>query len=182
MLTIYRRHNPQRCKSNSWTQIRCKCPIWVYGHDPNGRRVQKSLKLKDWNRATDFIRRWETEGSAPKTTRITLTEWQERFLQDAEARHLNTETIRKYKLLFKQLLAFAKDKGIQYVNEIDLGTLTDFRLTWKDGALSASKLERLRSVFKFALSRKWTTENPALDLKAPRIKQTPTLPFTDDEM
>jgi site-specific recombinase XerD len=156
----------------------------VYGHDPSGKRVQKSLKLRDWNRATDYVRRWDAEGDQPvKPVRTTLADLQQKFLQDADARHLNTETIRKYKLLFRQLEAFATDKGIQFVDEFDLPLLTDFRTSWSDKALSASKkLERLRSVFAFALSRKWITENPARELKAPKVKLSPTLPFNAQEM
>jgi integrase/recombinase XerD len=37
-------------------------------------------------------------------------------------------------------------------------------------------------VLKFALRRKWITENPAIELDAPTVKQKPTLPFSDDEM
>jgi len=38
---------------------------------------------------------------------------------------------------------------------------------------SAKKLERLRAFFRFAQKRKWVTENPALDLKAPKITLCP---------
>lgn len=140
--------------------------------------------MRDWNRAVDYVRRWETQGEQPtKPTRTTLEDLQKKFLQDADARHLNPETIRKYKLLFRQLEVFAADKGIQYVNQFDLALVTDFRTSWKDGPLSASKkLERLRTVFAFALSRKWMTENPAQDLKAPKVKPNPTLPFSEQEM
>jgi site-specific recombinase XerD len=140
--------------------------------------------MRDWNRATDYVRRWESEGNQPaKPVRTTLEDLQEKFLQDAKARHLNYETVRKYELLFRQLQEFATDKGIHFVNEFDLPLLTDFRTSWSDGALSASKkLERLRSIFGFAMSRKWITENPARELKAPTVKPNPTLPFSDPEI
>jgi site-specific recombinase XerD len=35
---------------------------------------------------------------------------------------------------------------------------------------------------KFALRRKWIDENPALDLTSPKIKLSPTLPFSGEEM
>jgi site-specific recombinase XerD len=40
----------------------------------------------------------------------------------------------------------------------------------------------LRAFFRFAQKRKWLTENPALDLKAPKITLCPTLPFGREEM
>lgn len=91
--------------------------------------------------------------------------------------------MRMYKLLFRQLLAFAADRGITQAASLDLTTLTEFRAGWKIGALTASKkLERLRSIFKFALQRKMVAENYALGLTAPEVKQAPTLPFPKDEM
>jgi site-specific recombinase XerD len=44
------------------------------------------------------------------------------------------------------------------------------------------KVERIRGILKFALRRKWITENAALDLDLPEVRENPTLPFTDDEM
>lgn len=49
--------------------------------------------------------------------------------------------------------------------------------------MSASKkLERLRSVLKFALRRKWVKENGAEELDSPKLKPAPTLPFSEKEM
>jgi site-specific recombinase XerD len=48
-------------------------------------------------------------------------------------------------------------------------------------AFASKKLERLRSILKFALRRKWITDNPASELDSPRLRPTPTLPFTQEE-
>ena len=104
-------------------------------------------------------------------------------MQDAEARHLADGTKRKYRVIFQQLNQFAEKKGVQYVNQIDVVFLSDFRATWKNNPLTATKkLEQLRGICKFALSRKWLADNPALLLQRPKVRQTPTLPFSDDEM
>jgi site-specific recombinase XerD len=163
---------------------RCKCPIWVYGIDNDGKQVRESLKLRDWNRAQERVRRWDVEGREPKkASRVTIQEWRDKFLQNTESEHLSSETVRKYKRLFKQLESFTHSKGIGFVNELDLPMLDEFRATWKDAALSASKkLERMRGIFKFALSREWIGKNPALHLKSPKVKQNPTLPFKTEEM
>jgi integrase/recombinase XerD len=85
-------------------------------------------------------------------------------------------------LLFKQLGAFATNKGLRYVDQLDLSVLTAFRSTSKDEALSSSKkLERLRSVLKFALRRKWVKENAADELDSPKLRPSPKLPFPADE-
>ena len=93
------------------------------------------------------------------------------------------ETIRKYEQLFKQLNEFAFDKGIRFVSEFDLPLLEEFRSTWPDGDLSRQKKqERLRTIFKYAHSRKMIEHNPALELGKVVVKPIQVVPFTDDEM
>ena len=183
MLVIYRRHNPQKCRFTSRSEYRCKCPIWVTG-TKDGHRIREALKLRDWNRAQDLVRVWDVDGTRPKTkNRATIEEWRDQFLKDAEARNLSAGTLRLYKLLFRQLLEFTQDRGIKFVNDLELDALTEFRAGWNIGALSASKkLERLRGIFKFALQRKMVEENYAVSLVGPKLKQNPTLPFPKDDM
>jgi integrase/recombinase XerD len=186
MLTIWRRHNPAKCKFTARTEQKCRCVIWMTGTLPSGEKVRESTRLRDWTRAETISRQREVQGKFKQSARVTLKEWKTSYLQDAESpsgRNLNAETLRKYKLLFKQLDEFATDNGLRFVNQLDLETLTAFRSTWKIGPLSAQKkLERLRSVLKFALRRKWIEENAAVDLVPPKVKQSPTLPFSSTEM
>ena len=73
--------------------------------------------------------------------------------------------------------------SLQFTNQIALPALSDFRALWKDGPLSgAKKLERLRAVGRFFLDRGWWRENLALKLKRPKVKETPTMPYTHKEM
>jgi site-specific recombinase XerD len=43
-------------------------------------------------------------------------------------------------------------------------------------------MERLRAFMRFAEKRKWIDSNPAVDLKAPKVPNKPTLPYTREEM
>jgi integrase/recombinase XerD len=107
----------------------------------------------------------------------------EQFLADVEARKLHESTTRKYKVFKRQMEEFAKKKGLIFLEEFDLPTMSQFRSEWKDGQRSsAKKLERLRAFFTFARKRKWIPENPASDLKAPKITLCPTMPFSREEM
>jgi len=142
------------------------------------------LKLRDCTRAQE-LGAGDVDGELPKKKhRATVAEWKQAFLADAgSGRSLNEETIRKYRHLFKQLELFAEKKSIRFVEELGVSELTDFRGTWTDAALSSSKkLERLRSIYRFAVDRNWTDTNFALKLKFPRAKDAPTLPFTEEEM
>ena len=187
MLTLWRRHNPAKCKLKGRQEWKCRCTIWISGVDDAGNRIKETTKLRDRTKAENLARHWDNTGAKPvQTLRVTIEEWKTAFLADATApagKNLNRETVRKYKQLFKQIDDFAQAEGYKFVNQLDLTALTALRATWKDGPLSASKkLERLRSTLKFALRRKWINENAALDLDSPTIKPKQTQPFTEDEM
>jgi len=104
-------------------------------------------------------------------------------MADAEARRLNQATLYKYRLLFRHLDKFAESSKLDFLDQLDLDTLGTFRATWTEGPrTSLKKLERLRAFMRFAEKRKWIDGNPAIDLKAPKVPNKPTLPFTREEM
>src|SRR5215472_3391585 len=104
MLTIYRRHR-KCCKhrSKGRKHRHCQCPIWVDG-SLSGKELRESLKLRDWQKALERIREWEIEDRRnSRPARKPLSDcWQE-FPIDVEARKLHDSTIRKYKLLRRQM-------------------------------------------------------------------------------
>jgi site-specific recombinase XerD len=118
-----------------------------------------------------------------RPVRKTLSEcWQE-FLIDVEARKLHHSTVRKYKLLRRQMEEYAEHIALRFIDEFELSGVSMFRATWKDGPRSsAKKLERMRAFFKFAEQRDWIRKNPAAKLKAPKVTLCPTLPFSSEEV
>jgi site-specific recombinase XerD len=126
---------------------------------------------------------WEADGRRTEESRKKIAEAWEDFLADVNARNLSSGTVRKYELLRRQLEAFAQGRGFRFLNELDLHAVTQFRNGWEDGPRSSTKkLERLRSFLRFAQKRKWIEENPATDLKSPKIQLRQTMPFTRVEM
>ena len=92
-------------------------------------------------------------------------------------------TIYKYELLSRQMAKFATDQGIRFLRELDLPMLRKFRATWPNENLGAlKKLEYLRAFFRFAHESRWLEENPARELESPKVKQSPTMPFTPEQM
>jgi integrase/recombinase XerD len=108
----------------------------------------------------------------------------QKFLDDAQARHLGWQTVKKYRhLLEKRLLSWCESKGFRHLKQIDVDALRSFRGTWQDGALYASKnVERLRAFFRFCHQAGWIATNPALAVKPPKVHVRPTLPFSADEI
>src|ERR1700687_6505312 len=93
------------------------------------------------------------------------------------------QTIRKYKLLERQLKVYGEERGLKMLAQFDLDTRSKFRATWKDGPWTAGKkLERLRAFFRFAHDRQWVESNPATRIKLPKVSICPTMPLTREEM
>ena len=184
MLTIYRRHRKScKHKAKGRKHRNCACPIWVDGF-LSGKEIRESLKVRDWRKAQETVREWETEdrrGARPM--RRSLAECWQQFLVDIAARKLHESTIRKYKLLQRLMTLYAEKNGLNFIDEFDLSAIGTFRSAWKDGPRSsAKKLERMRAFFRFAQKRNWIVNNPATDLKSPKVTLCPTLPFSNEDM
>jgi len=191
MLTVYRRHTEAKCSSTDsqhCTDKRRPCPIWARGTTEAGTYVRQPLKTRDWAKAQDRARDLEATGRIPtpapaNVQRVTIEMLKDHVIRNKQTENLAYGTIKKYKTIFRELVEFAKIKGIRYVDELDLVTLQDFRNTWKVQSLAKSiKQGNLQSILKFALTQKWITENPATSLGKIKVHRTQQLPFTDDEM
>jgi integrase/recombinase XerD len=88
-----------------------------------------------------------------------------------------------YRHFGRQLQAFADQRSLKYLADLDLDKLTDFRASWPNRNVGAlKKFELLRTVFAFCFKRHWIGDNPATDLEKPKAVGRPTLPFSRDEM
>lgn len=185
MLTIYRRHRKDcEHRSEGRKYRRCRCPIWVDG-GVGGKEIRESLRTRNWQKAQDVVREWEAQEVKPQLTHepLSIQTANENFLADARARNLSESTLYKYRFLFKQIEDFAQRHGLRYLRELELPVLDEFRSEWKDGPRSRlKKLERLRAFLRFCERRKWIDSNPAIELKAPRIQNRPTMLFTQTEI
>ena len=181
MLTLFRRHLetcPHRDKGR--LHRHCKCPLHAQGV-LRGEKIRRALNLTSWEAGQDRIRDWEL--GIVHENAITIADAKKQFLDDAAARKLSGESLKKYRGLLGQLETFGSKRGLRYVRQLDLQALREFRNSWKDGAISGKKkLERLRSFFRFALQSNWVKQNPVLAMRSPKVTQPPTLPFSKDEV
>jgi len=102
----------------------------------DSKRTLRSLHTRNWELGQKKVLALETSGDK---TRKTTQDATDSFVRDAEARGLRAPSVYKYKLLFKQLNAFAEDKGFVHVDELDLDALRSFRESWKNKNYSAKK-------------------------------------------
>ena len=202
MITVYRRHR-ENCPRRDEPEFRihvendlffrkgeiqkgqkqCSCVLWMDGFLDN-KEIRASLRTRSWDTARDAVRAMMAPKKSPTDdARISVADATDKFLADAAARGLNECTIAKYKLLFRGLKDFTARRGIAYLDEISLDILSAFRVEWKLGPrTSLKKLERLRAFLGFAERRKWICDNPARELKAPKVTLCPTMPFTSEEI
>ncbi|MBA2603348.1 MAG: tyrosine-type recombinase/integrase [Acidobacteria bacterium] len=185
MLNLYRRHQPP-CRYASRRYRNCNCPIWVQG-SLRGEYIRRALDLRSWSAATDLARDWEAAGEigvVKKPDIPTIAEAVERFLADVKAQQLSGETIRKYEnLLNRRFLPWCESKGLRYLKQLGVEEMRQFRAGWTDSANYATKnLERLRAFFRFCMHDDWIARNPARAVKAPKVTDTPTLPFSRAEI
>lgn len=185
-LTIYRRHKktcPNFNKARREKQRACNCQFWVDGILA-GREIRLSLGTRDSKKANQKVHEWESkERVIERGTAVSVADAWTSMIADLEARKLSHETIRKYKLLERQMRAYGDERGLTLLAQFDLDTLSRFRATWNDGPRTAGKkLERLRAFFRFAHDRQWIENNPATRIKLPKVSIRPTMPLTHQEM
>jgi hypothetical protein len=122
MLTIYRRH-VKGCahKHEGRKYRRCRCPIWADG-SLNGVEIREALDLRDWEKGQQRIREWEAAGRPTvEAEEVTIAQACQAFENDAKARGLREPTLKKYRVLFKQIQAFARAEGLRFIKEMRIG-------------------------------------------------------------
>jgi integrase len=152
-----------------------------------GEYIRRALNLRSWSAATDLVRDWEAAGEigvVKKPDIPTIAEAIDKFFADLRAQRLSGETIRKYdNLVNKRFLAWCGSKGFRYLKQLGVEEMRQFRAGWTDSALYATKNpERLRAFFRFCMHDEWISRNPARSVKAPKVTDKPTLPFSRSEM
>jgi hypothetical protein len=183
-LRLIRRHLKD-CPHTSTRYRRCRCPIHVYG-TLAGEKIRKALDQTSWDAASDLITAWTAAGEigVVKAEVPTVPEAVGKYIADCEARKLGWEAMRKYRhLLEDRFLPWAEHRGLRTIKQVSVDGLRQFRQTWTDSSNYATKnLERLRAFFRFCHQAGWIKDNPAKAVKPPKVTQTPTLPFSRDEM
>jgi len=166
MLSVYTRHHPdcKNARDKAWR--RCSCPKWIWGSlngkfIRQSARTHRWEEAEEFRR--QFIEglppapareaKPATAASAdgqdsrdpsaealPPTTkkpRVTIKTAVNAYLADAVSRNVAEATLDKLATIFrKQFLAWTQVQGFEFIDEIDLDALLNFRNTWSDKALA----------------------------------------------
>ena len=112
-----------------------------------------------------------------------LSEATDAYLRDMEARHLRTNTLKRYISLFRAWQAYASGKGLSELTDFDQAEMRAWRESWicKPGT-QRLRLGQLRAFFTYAVDAGWVQVSPMLKLKAPRTPIRPKMPLSTDEV
>lgn len=184
-LSLYRRHTKQCGHGNDRRYRRCSCSIWVEG-TLGSEYVRRSLNLTSFEAAEELIREWNRAGKigAEGRPKLGVREAVEKFLADARARSLAPATVDLYSnFLRKHFASWCEREKVDELRSIDIAVVRRYRESWTWApATSARRLERLRTFFAFCLDSGWIEKNPAKVLKPPKVKSSPKMPFTEEEI
>lgn len=185
MLILYRRHRPD-CKhrNRGRNYLRCACPLWCDG-ELDGGRFRRSLGTTDIEEAKQRLRMLETGPVIQEMEAFepTVEDLRRAFLGDLEARKMKPATVKRYRTLLGEMEMFAEAHQARQLARWTPELARRFRESWRAERLGAvKKLERLKTVLRFAVDQGWLSSSPAATLKPPRVQQKPTLPFTELEM
>jgi len=199
MLTIYRRHledipsDPpvQRClgalkaKGMRSAEIRafrkCSCPLWIIGTDPRGEYHRHTLNTNSWQVAEEAKRNIELGVKEVERIEIptALDSWKAALLS---AKRGERTVKQVHGAMTQSLAAWCAENGYVYLDKLTLPVLDKWVGSWDYASTThRGRIDLARSFFKFCVSRKWVTENPAKGLIKPEEDLEPTLPFTEDE-
>ena len=181
-MTLYRRHlRACRHRNKRRSHIGCQCPIWVDGI-LNGSRYHKTLKTTAWEKALRKLAALESVGEDRTSKTITgaAAAWDDYLI----AQKLRGSTLRKYRRVKRQFSTWCASEGYMLLNQITVEVLDSYRATRKKiaASTSAKELEILRALFAFCIRRRWCVENPAKQIKAPRIPPNEVVPYTREEI
>ena len=178
MLFVYSRHTPDCAHKDELKYRRCRCPKWIDGY-VDGKRVRQSAKTRSWEQAERKARLLEdaSDPAKPPQPKVTtIADAVDVFMADERGRDLSKETTKQSKTLFeKQLLPWAKHRGLNRLRDLTVAELVNFRATWKNNGLTANrKLSRLVGFFAFCIQNGWLNENPAMKVKRSAPTSLPT--------
>jgi hypothetical protein len=75
--------------------------------------------MRNWQMAHEKMVRWEADGKMSEESKKSIeSAWLDYFVT-AHSRNLSSETIRKYKLLRNQMIAFAQHHGLRFLDQFD---------------------------------------------------------------
>lgn len=183
-LHLYRRHRVS-CPHRARTWRRCACPIYATG-TLGGTTVRLSLDQTDWDAATAVIAGWTRAGrvtSSDPSAQHTIEQAIADFQADQRTEGLQPETRRRHDRYLRFLQAWCDTNRYALLSDLTLDRVTAFRQRWPWAPNTKSVAQQgYGAFFNWCVARKRLEENPLTHMKPIKVPDTPTLPFTVDQV
>jgi site-specific recombinase XerD len=158
--------------------------MWCEG-TVEGKYERHSLNTRSWERAEEMKRDLEDRKTAsePKEPDITVGHAAAKYYESCEQRRLSPNTLKKYRTVRDTVTGFARENGIAAVKDFTPDLVRELVKRRSLSALTAAKeIERLRTFFRFCEESEWIPKNPARNVRPPKARQNPRLPFSAEEV
>jgi site-specific recombinase XerD len=150
---------------------------------PDGKRIRKSLGLKDWQAAQRRARDMEADGITTAGGAITIENAIKAFELDAETT-VKPSTLKQYKIILGRLKKFAEQHGFVFLKQLDVVQVRDFRNSWTSYSprTAGKHIERLKRFFRWCVENRWLDVSPAGPLKSPKVGESDVVPFSEEQV
>jgi hypothetical protein len=146
LLTVYTRHYPPYPQTDH-NYRRCHCPKWIMGTvESTGTFVRVSAGTRAWERAEKKARLMDA--AHPTPARVTVEAALEAFIAKKQGQRLSHSWLYKFSLMQREIVSFARGRGLTYVDELGDHELGLLSRSWKVAPITAQKRqERWHSFF-----------------------------------
>lgn len=142
--------------------------------------MRRSLDVSSWEAGEKILREMELGQVRPEVSSVDACD---KWLKDCAARNLSPETLRRYKQFTTKFKDFSARNKILLIEYWDASRVRRFRESWTFAPITALKeFEKMKSFFRFCISEGWIGENPCEKIKPPKVREIPTLPFSEAEI
>lgn len=159
---------------------KCRCRKWIY---VAGERKRFSAKTRSWETAEKEADKLRKSDAVLPSRGVTIEHAISDYLSDKRQQNISDGWMERLELLLsKGLSPWCQRIGIEYLADLDIAALKDFRATWTGNPLTRSKKqERLRSFLLYCQRHGWIQDNPAALLSRIKVDRVPTDYFTQEE-
>lgn len=194
MLTLWKRHSATclaslaKNKKLAADQRRfhkgCQCACWVTGMHPiTNEYVKKALGTTSWEAAEKLKMATETKTTEQvEADGLTITKALAVWSTDKERVGTASTTMRNYRSLTNQILAYAKAHGLVLLSQLTPARAYEMAVAWEGKpSTNAMRITRLKEFGAFAVKREWVAKDPTTAIDRPSVGRDQVEPYSPEE-
>jgi integrase/recombinase XerD len=156
---------------------------YVYYEDTYGKRNKVSTKAKLKSDANEFLSKFQEElklRAARKLNTVRLSEFMVEILNHSESVH-SPKTTSNYRTTFKSLINHFGDVQLSTLTKANIENYIEKRIYETSIYAGRKDLAYLSASFRYAVNRKYLSENLCLGIRTPKVPEKMPLFLSRDE-